>query len=98
MSHEEFVWYHENKHYPLFRSLPGVRLYLRRYLRDHSPQETLAGISLSAFDGIAEIWFDDLESLYKLFEADAYQQIIRADQEKFMDLRESNITISNEIL
>ncbi|RAJ26377.1 uncharacterized protein (TIGR02118 family) [Pedobacter cryoconitis] len=94
MSHEEFVWYHVNKHAPLFRSLPEVKIYVRRYLQYHLPEEISKKTALSEYDGITEIWFDDLESVYKLFAADAYKRIILTDQEKFMDLCESVVEIS----
>lgn len=98
MSHEEFVWYHENVHRPLFSSLPEVKTYVRYYLQCHPSQETLTKMALSEYDGITEIWFDDLESLSKFFIADAYQQVIRSDQEKFMDLHQCIINISHEML
>lgn len=96
MSHEEFVWYHVNKHAPLFRSLPEVKIYVRRYLHYYFPEEISKKTVSSAYDGITEIWFDDMESLFKLFTTDAYKRIIRTDQEKFMNLGKCVVDISNE--
>lgn len=96
VSHEDFVSYHENYHAPLFWSLPEAQRYVRRYEQFHYRQEPFSELTPPDFDGIAEIWFDDMESMYKLFSADAYSEIIRADQEKFMNLHDSSIDVSTE--
>lgn len=55
MSREEFVDWWINVHAPIIRRAPGLRRYVI------SP--TLAGSRrLVEYDGIAELWFDDVEA------------------------------------
>jgi hypothetical protein len=40
----------------------------------------------AAFDGFAEIWFDSLEDVGREFTEPRYLEIIRPDEERFIDL------------
>ncbi|MFP9190535.1 EthD family reductase [Natronosalvus vescus] len=55
MSHEEFVEYWQEKHTPIAREIEGVVRYATVLPADPENAE---------FDGIAELYFEDLEALY----------------------------------
>ena len=61
LSHEEFVQYHKNNHAPLFKSLPEVQQYVRKYVQGHTQPVTLPGLPPPAYDGTTELWFDDVD-------------------------------------
>jgi uncharacterized protein (TIGR02118 family) len=58
MSFDEFSRYWYEVHAPLGRRIPG----LRRLVQSH-PVSDPDGLRPPAFDGMAELWFDDLAAL-----------------------------------
>src|SRR2546423_12096361 len=58
MTLEEFSRYWREVHGPIGRRIPG----LRRLVQSHSTRH-LGDLSPPAFDGMAELWFDDLAAL-----------------------------------
>jgi uncharacterized protein (TIGR02118 family) len=55
MTHEEFIDYWQNNHTPIAREIEGVVKYNTVIPTDPENAE---------FDGVAELYFDDLEKLY----------------------------------
>ena len=96
MTQEQFIDYHKNKHAPLFKSLPETQQYVRKYIQSHSNGVNLPGMPQPIYDGMTELWFDDMESIGKLFTAERYMQTIRPDEEKFIDLHGCSFIISTE--
>ena len=89
MSEEEFHQYWEETHGPLVMDVTEFSRYFRRYIQSH----TLQGLSavfppqaIPAYDGIAEVWFESEDELQKAFAEPRYLEIIRPDEEKFLDL------------
>ncbi len=89
MSEEEFHEYWEETHGSLVMDVTEFSRYFRRYIQSH----TLQGLSavfppqaIPAYDGIAEIWFKSVDELQKAFAEPRYLEIIRPDEEKFLDL------------
>ena len=95
-SHEQFIHYHKFNHGPLFKSLPVVKEYVKRYIQCHSTDIALPGLPPPIFDGITELWFDDVEAIGKVFHDEKYMEIIRPDEEKFLDLAGCSFLISTE--
>ena len=58
LSVEEFQRYWRDSHGPIAGAIPG----LRRYVQCHTAPETYAR-SAPGFDGAAELWFDDMDTL-----------------------------------
>jgi uncharacterized protein (TIGR02118 family) len=78
---EEFLRYWKEKHGPLAaKVIPGLRKYVQ-----HHPIK-IAGVEFK-IDGIAEIWWDDLQSLenYFAWRRSAEAKVLIADEEKFID-------------
>ena len=76
LSQEAFQSYWRDRHPEVVTRLPGIR----RYVQNH-----VTGVlrGASAWDGIAEVWFDDIESM----RANAGSQVladIRADEANFI--------------
>jgi len=95
-THEEFVAYHKNNHAPLFISLPEVKENVRKYVQCHSLPDNLPGLPKPLYDGITELWFDDVGSFGKVFGSERYMELIRPDEEKFLDLPGCSFLISTE--
>lgn len=96
MSHEDFVHHHKFNHAPLFTSLPEVQQYVRKYTQCHTMQVSLPGLPDAYYDGTTELWFDDIESIGKVFSSQDYLQQIRPDEEKFLDLHKCGFLVTTE--
>ena len=59
LSVDEFQRYWRETHAPIAARLPG----LRRYVQCHTLPELYAGDNAPAYDGAAELWFDDLDAM-----------------------------------
>ena len=95
MTHEEFVRYHKEVHAPLLIGDPVIRRYVRRYEQCHTGPE-IAGLPAASgkFDGIAELWFDDLADVEALYTSEHYFAVIRPDEERFIDISRAEVLIS----
>ncbi len=96
MTRDEFVAYHRDKHAPLFSALPAVRQHVRRYVQCHTVAAAVPGLPPASFDGITELWFDDVAGLEAVFASDAYMQTIRPDEAQFLDLHGCEFVLSTE--
>lgn len=77
MSRAEFLRYWQEVHGPLAAALPGLRRYVQ------NPPLEIPGRE-SRYDGLAELWFDDLESLRAALRSPEGQRL-RADEQQFID-------------
>ncbi len=96
LTHAEFVAYHRETHAPLFSDLPEVRQHVRRYVQCHTLPVALPGLPPARFDGITELWFDDLDALQALFTSPRYMEVIRPDEGKFLDLAGCEFVLCEE--
>lgn len=96
LTHDEFVAYHREQHAPLFCALPAVRQHVRRYVQCHTVPAAVPGLPPVLFDGITELWFDDLAGLEAVFTSDSYMQTIRPDEAQFLDLHACQFVLSIE--
>jgi uncharacterized protein (TIGR02118 family) len=104
LSREAFQDYWFNTHGPLVASVANT-LKIRRYVQLHSlPVEANAGIRVARqappeFDGVAELWFDSLESMAengRRPEAQAAGAMLLEDERKFIDLPKSPLWFGQE--
>ena len=96
MTHDEFVAYHRERHAPLFCALPAVRQHVRRYVQCHTVPVSIPGLPPVAFDGITELWFDDVAGLEAVFTSEPYMETIRPDEAQFLDLHACEFVLSTE--
>ncbi len=80
LSVDEFQRYWRETHAPIAARLPG----LRRYVQCHTLPALYAGANQPAFDGAAELWFDDQEALQRAM-ASPEVQAARDDERNFID-------------
>ena len=97
LSREAFQDYWFKTHAPLVASVAETLL-IRRYVQTHSlPQEVSVALRASRgappeYDGVAQLWFDDLESLAangRRPEAQAAAALLLEDERRFIDLAKS---------
>lgn len=91
---EEFLRHWYERHAQIALKMPGIR----RYIQNH-PVKT-GGRGEPQFDGVAELWFDDMESWRKC--ADFYLgdegAIVREDEQKFLDMDQMIFFLAEERL
>jgi hypothetical protein len=61
MTRDQFPAHWRDRHGPRFSSQPIVKKTVRRYLQSRIVSNTPAGVFLAPFDGIAQIWFDNVD-------------------------------------
>lgn len=86
LSYEEFLTYWEEEHVPLVEELPGVE----RYVTSHPTDPTK-----SAYDGVAEVYFEDMETLGAAFDSEAGEALL-ADAEAFSDQEAGEVLYMSE--
>jgi uncharacterized protein (TIGR02118 family) len=101
----EFHRYWRDQHGPLVHSLQSA-LGIRRYVQTHrmeTPFNEVLQVSRSAlapFDGVAELWWDDLDALVAAsssLEGSAAGRTLLEDETKFIDLERSSLWLGQEI-
>ncbi len=87
---EAFQTYWRTHHADLASQLPGVR----RYVQCH----TLPGVYKKrepAYDGVAELWFEDTDALRGAAASDAFRAV-KADEPNFMDVASYGDIVTEE--
>ncbi len=77
---EEFQRYWREVHAPIAGAIPGVR----RYVQSHVLPELYDRDAAPAYDGAAELWFDDLESMRQAMRSPEVEAA-REDERNFID-------------
>ena len=77
LSVEEFQRYWRDTHGPIAGRIPG----LRRYVQSHVVPELYARDTPPAFDGAAELWFEDLDALRAAMKSPELQAAARGREE-----------------
>ena len=104
MTREEFQTYWRQTHAPLVASVAET-LNIRRYVQVHTMDSPMnAGIRGSRnapeeYDGVAELWWDSLESLAAPGATEAGQKagaMLLEDERKFIDLERSPLFFCDE--
>jgi uncharacterized protein (TIGR02118 family) len=62
MTHEQFVTHWLDVHGPLARAVPGIRRYVQSHLIGDRKRSDIPSMDVE-IDGIAELWYDDRESM-----------------------------------
>ena len=101
---DEFYTYWRQKHGPLVRSFAEA-LRARRYVQSHTidselNQQLTEGRGMApAYDGITEVWWDNLEELRAGLGSEAGATAGRAlmeDEARFIDVSQSRIFLTEE--
>ena len=95
-TYDRFIQYWREVHAPLFVAQLESKKYVRRYIQDHRTGDALPGTTASNFDGVAEIWFDDISGAKAFFGSDGYQKNVIPDEEAFMDRKRCELLYTRE--
>lgn len=95
-THEQFVTHHKTAHAELFMSLPESQQHVRRYVQSHNLELDLPGMPASRYDGVTEIWFDDVDGFAAVFTSKEYMATVRPDEESFLDLSAGDVSLTTE--
>ena len=90
MAVDEFQEYWRTRHPLVVTRLPGIR----RYVQSHVLPQTYAKRE-PVYDGIAEVWADDTDSLRAMTKSAAHHDLI-ADEAKFIDRARMGIIVTDE--
>ncbi len=96
LTHEQFVENHKTVHAALFMSVATVKATVRRYVQQHTRPVDLPGMPPAKYDGVTELWFDDVEALGRCFSDPEYLERIRPDEESFLDLHGCDFIVSTQ--
>ncbi len=91
MSVEEFQTYWRETHGPLAALIPGVR----RYVQNHTLPQLYGGDNPPAYDGAAELWFDDLDGMREAFKSEE-NAAARDDEKNFIDHSDAFLIVAEE--
>lgn len=110
LSREEFQTYWAEKHAPLVvkhQETLGIRRYVQSHTRKTALDAAIAGSRrggaekpTSAYDGVAELWYDSVAAMTENASNPNVQAASKAlleDEAKFIDLANSPIFLSEEI-
>lgn len=96
MTPADFVAHHRERHAPLFLSIAAVQENVRRYVQQHVVAVDLPGMPGPAFDGVTELWFDDVAGIGRVFQDPEYLAVIRPDEELFCDMHGCEFLVTEE--
>lgn len=105
ISEDEFYEYWLNQHGPLVKSKTDA-LNIKQYVQSHTKHAELGsavssarGMLQTSFDGLAELWWDDYESLEAVLgteDGQAASALLAEDEAKFIDMKASTIFFTQE--
>jgi len=97
LTRAEFSTYWRNQHGPLVKSVPEFMRHVRKYVQCHIVAGKSPFGGETAYDGVAELWFDTPEELTRAFNEPKYLEIIRPDELKFVDIFKCLSFITEEV-
>jgi uncharacterized protein (TIGR02118 family) len=95
-TYDKFIKHWREVHAPLFAAQLESKKYVRRYIQNYKTGDALPATTASNFDGIAEIWFDDISGARAFFESDDYRKNVIPDEEAFMDRKRCELLYTHE--
>jgi uncharacterized protein (TIGR02118 family) len=96
LSQEQFSAYWRDKHAPLVQSLALFKSLVRRYVQQRPAEGVPDQLPLAPYDGIAEIWFDNLSDVLQLIGNEPFLSVVTKDEENFLDRSRTAIFVSQE--
>lgn len=109
LSDEQFQRYWREDHAALVREVAGV-LNIRRYVQSHAfadprvaPAVDARGVDAPPYDGLAELWWDDMDAILAAGatrEGRAAGRRLLEDEKRFIDLKASPLfyALEHEII
>ena len=96
-THEQFDSYWRKQHAAVIKSVPEFTRHVRRYVQCHVVGDDTPFLEGGGYDGIAELWFDDVAAMNAAFSEPRYLEVIRADELKFVDMERTVSLVTEEL-
>jgi hypothetical protein len=96
MTREQFSEYWEHQHGPLFLDTDEMTAPVTKYVQNHVLPSNQGPFDI--YDGVVEIGFRELADIARVFGHPAYLQIIRPDEERFLDAAHQIVMATDETL
>jgi uncharacterized protein (TIGR02118 family) len=96
MTRQEFVEYCRDKHAPFFVDQPIVKKTVRRYIQSHPVVDLPPGVPEAPYDGIVQLWFENMAGFLEYIQSPNYQNVIKLDEERFVDHSKIKLLFSEE--
>ena len=98
---DEFQTYWRTEHPKVVTRLPGIRRYVQTHTLEHPVNDALQGSrgGPEAYDGVAELWWDDAEALAAATTTPAGRAAglaLLEDEQRFIDLARSPLFVAVE--
>ena len=78
----DFRSYYLNNHSAKVMALPGIRRYMQCHTRDG-----YYTVGEARFDGASQLWFDDIRALQNALISPEYNEMLRPDMGKFLEIK-----------
>ncbi|HEY6761194.1 MAG TPA: EthD family reductase, partial [Baekduia sp.] len=96
LTREQFSEHWEQRHGPLFLSVPSMDEHVTKYVQNHVIEE-YTGVMGETCDGVVEIGFRDAAAIEAAF-GERYLEVVRPDEERFVDLTTMTVVATDETL
>jgi len=99
MDVQELHRYWKDVHGPLVLGVPELMRHFRKYVQSHAIDAGLSDTpgGSGPYDGVAELWADNLDEVKKAFAEPRYLEIVRPDEHKFLDLASCIFMVTEEV-
>jgi uncharacterized protein (TIGR02118 family) len=94
ISTEQFHRHWLEVHAPMAQSLQS----LRRYIQSHKQDRDIPGFPVAPWQGIAEIWFDDLQTGMQFPRDPGYRDGLQKDEPNFLDVDNMGLIFTREYM
>ena len=92
----QFSEYWLHAHAPKIVALPGAQQVVKSYIQQVAMSDLPGGLPVADFDGMAELWFDDLQSAMTIMGSREYLETIPTDEPNFIDPTATRIMVTHE--
>ncbi len=75
LTHAQFVKHWREVHGPLAHAVPQIRRYVQSHIASTASRPDIPDLPVDV-DGIAELWFDDMQALNAAAASDAMQRLL----------------------
>ena len=96
MSVEDFQDHWRKQHARLVKENSATQRYIKKYVQCHTLQDEYQQGEV-AFDGTAEIWFDNVEDKDAFFADPDYLRDIQPDEARFADMSRTVFFVTEEV-
>ena len=97
MSDDEFDRSWRTQHAAVIKSVPEFTRHVRRYVQCHLAVQDTPFLAAGDYDGVAELWFDDIAAMNTAFIEPRYLEVIRPDELKFVDMERTISLVTEEL-